>query len=69
MDLNIKSKQGRPSKIDKLPNAGNRKGTLDNFLEQTQKNKSGSNESNTEVENVTHRYKRAEISKVTAILT
>lgn len=59
--------RGSSSIIYKLSNVG--KDRLHNFLEQLQKDKSDSDESDTEAKEVIHIYERAEIDKYPVTLT
>ena len=70
MESSKKARRGRPSKLDKIPKVGKGEGNLDTFIKQMQKNKSDSDESDSEAEGIMDDgYVREETSRITTILT
>ena len=56
MESSKKTKRGRPSKVDKIPNVRKEGGSLDSFIKQMQKNKLDNEESDIEAVKVMDGY-------------
>ena len=67
MKLSKMTKLDRPSEVNKIPNVGKGGDGLDNFIEQMQKNKSDSEESDIEAEEVTDGFEGEEMGRITGI--